>query len=129
MLPVSDCCGGESEARGKLGLAQAECLANGPHVDGRRPLHLNVGDTDCWFSDTDYNEESFFVRYAYFLGANDPYKAFKTTLKAEINEEGWTALNNDTSRPFNKPESYRTAVKVINHLGDEVMKVFRVDGR
>jgi hypothetical protein len=29
----------------------------------------------CWFIDTDYNEESFFVRHAYFLGANDPYKA------------------------------------------------------
>jgi adenine-specific DNA-methyltransferase len=27
----------------------------------------------CWFIDTDYNEESFFVRHAYFLGANDPY--------------------------------------------------------
>ena len=26
----------------------------------------------CWFIDTDYNEESFFVRHAYFLGANDP---------------------------------------------------------
>jgi adenine-specific DNA-methyltransferase len=38
----------------------------------------------CWFVDTDYNEESFFVRHAYFLGASDPYKALKTTLKAEI---------------------------------------------
>jgi hypothetical protein len=67
------------------------------------------------------------VRHAYFLGANDPYKALKTTLKAEVNEEAWATLNSDTSRPFNKPESRRIAVKVINHLGDEVMKVFRVD--
>jgi adenine-specific DNA-methyltransferase len=81
----------------------------------------------CWFIDTDYNEESFFVRHAYFLGANDPYKALKTTLKAEINEEAWETLHSDTSRPFDKPESGRIAVKVINHLGDEVMKVFRVD--
>ena len=80
----------------------------------------------CWFIDTDYNEESFFVRHAYFLGANDPYGALKTTLKAEIDAEAWASLNSDTSRPFKKPKSGRIAVKVINHLGDEVMKVFRV---
>jgi adenine-specific DNA-methyltransferase len=79
-----------------------------------------------WMLDTDYNEESFFVRHAYFLGANDPYKALKTTLKAEIDEEGWASLNSDVSRPFAKPKSGRIAVKVINHLGDEVMKVFAV---
>lgn len=80
----------------------------------------------CWFVDTDYNEESFFVRQAYFLGANDPYKALKTTLKAEINAEAWETLNSDTSRPFEKPASGRMAVKVINHLGDEVMKVYKI---
>jgi adenine-specific DNA-methyltransferase len=81
----------------------------------------------CWFIDTDYNEESFFVRHAYFLGANDPYSALKTTLKAEIDPEAWATLNSDTSRPFDKPKRGRIAVKVINHLGDEVMKVFRVN--
>ena len=80
----------------------------------------------CWFIDSDYNEESFFVRHAYFLGANDPYRALKNSLKAEINEEAWATLNSDTSRPFRRPASGRIAVKVINHLGDEVMKVFRV---
>jgi len=80
----------------------------------------------CWFIDTDYNEESFFVRHAYFLGTSDPYKSLKTTLKAEINEEAWSTLHSDTSRPFDRPRSGRIAVKVINHLGDEVMKVFRV---
>ena len=80
----------------------------------------------CWFIDTDYNEESFFVRHAYFLGANDPYKALKTTLKAEIDADAWASLHSDISRPFDRPESGRIAVKVINHLGDEVMKVFRV---
>ena len=79
----------------------------------------------CWFIDTDYNEESFFVRHAYFLGAGDPYKALKTTLKAEINPDAWATLKSDTSRPFDRPKSGRIAVKVINHLGDEVMKVFR----
>jgi adenine-specific DNA-methyltransferase len=81
----------------------------------------------CWFIDTDYNEESFFVRQAYFLGANDPYSALKTTLKAEINEDAWSSLHSDTSRPFDKPTEGRIAVKVINHLGDEVMKVFKVN--
>jgi adenine-specific DNA-methyltransferase len=103
-------------------------------VKGVDVFHPNTGEVSsdgpdgiaCWFIDTDYNEESFFVRHAYFLGANDPYKALKTTLKAEINEEAWATLNSDTSRPFDKPKSGRIAVKVINHLGDEVMKVFRV---
>ena len=80
----------------------------------------------CWFIDTDYNEESFFVRQAYFLGQNDPYGALKTTLKAEINADTWATLNSDISRPFPMPKSGRSVVKVINHLGDEVMKVFRV---
>jgi adenine-specific DNA-methyltransferase len=80
----------------------------------------------CWFIDTDYNEESFFVRHAYFLGANDPYNALRITLKAEIDAEAWGTLNSDTSRPFRRPKSGRIAVKVINHLGDEVMKVFKV---
>ena len=87
-------------------------------------------DTDgiaCWFVDTDYDSESFFVRHAYFLGANDPYKSLKTTLKAEIDADAWATLRSDTSRPFPRPASGRIAVKVINHLGDEVMKVFRVD--
>jgi adenine-specific DNA-methyltransferase len=86
----------------------------------------NAEGIACWFIDTDYNEESFFVRHAYFLGANDPYSALKTTLKAEINEEAWATLNSDTSRAFPKPKSGRIAVKVINHLGDEVMKVFKI---
>lgn len=80
----------------------------------------------AWFIDTDYNEESFFVRHAYFLGANDPYKSLKTALKAEIDEEAWATLYSDTSRPFERPSHRKIAVKVINHFGDEVMKVFGV---
>ncbi len=103
-------------------------------VKGVDVFHPNTGEIRsdnadgiaCWFVDTDYNEESFFVRHAYFLGATDPYKALKTTLKAEINQEAWETLYSDMSRPFDKPKSGRIAVKVINHLGDEVMKVFRV---
>ena len=81
----------------------------------------------CWFIDTDYNEESFFVRHAYFLGAGDPYKALKMTLKAEIDAEAWESLHSDVSRPFARPKTGRIAVKAINHLGDEVMKVFGVE--
>lgn len=80
----------------------------------------------AWFIDTDYNRESFFVRHAYFMGAGDPYKSLKTSLKAEIDKEAWETLYRDTSRPFARPESGRFAVKVINHFGDEVMKVFEV---
>ena len=80
----------------------------------------------CWFIDTDYDEASFFVRQAYFLGANEPYKSLKTALKAEIDEGAWETLYRDTSRPFPRPETGRIAVKVINHFGDEVLKVFGV---
>ena len=80
-------------------------------VNGVDVFHPSTGEVRsdgadgiaCWFIDTDYNEESFFVRHAYFLGANDPYKALKTTLKAEIDEEAWATLHSDTSRPFDKP--------------------------
>ena len=81
----------------------------------------------AWFIDTDYDSESFFVRHAYFMGANDPYKSLKTSLRDEIDEEAWASLYSDTSRPFSKPENGQFAVKVINHFGDEVMKVFRVE--
>ena len=103
-------------------------------IRGVDVFHPNTGEVRsdgpegiaCWFVDTDYDEESFFVRHAYFLGANDPYKALKTTLKAEIDPDAWATLNSDVSRPFPRPASGRIAVKVINHLGDEAMKVFRV---
>ena len=105
-------------------------------VNGVDVFHPNTGEVRsdgpegiaCWFIDTDYNQESFFVRHAYFLGAGDPYKSLKTTLRAEIDEDAWATLHSATSRPFPRPDSGRIAVKVINHLGDEVMKVFRVGG-
>ena len=103
-------------------------------VNGVDVFHPNTGEVRsdgpdgiaCWFIDTDYNQEAFFVRHAYFLGASDPYKSLRTTLKAEIDADAWESLHSDKSRPFPKPESGRIAVKVINHLGDEVLKVFRV---
>jgi adenine-specific DNA-methyltransferase len=79
-----------------------------------------------WMIDTNYNEESFFVRHCYFTGGNDPYKRLKAALKAEIEPDAWESLYRTESRPFDKPETGKIAVKVINDYGDEVMKVFQV---
>lgn len=98
-------------------------------VDMYKGGEIVSGDADdiaVWFIDTDYNYESFFVRHAYFPGANDPYKALKTTLKAEIDADAWESLKRTRSRPFPRPAGGKVAVKVINHLGDEVMKVVGV---
>jgi adenine-specific DNA-methyltransferase len=113
----------------KAGKDEIRVKINGIDVFKPQTGEIESGGPDSialWMLDTDYNEESFFVRQAYFLGANDPYKALKTSLKAEIDEAAWNTLNSDTSRPFPKPKSGRIAVKVINHLGDEVMKIFNV---
>ncbi|MGY3407276.1 hypothetical protein ACVWZV_003389 [Bradyrhizobium sp. GM5.1] len=102
---------------------------NGVDVFDPNTGDIRSNDTNgiaAWFIDTDYNEESFFVRHAYFLGANDPYKNLKSALQSEIDEDAWATLYSDTSRPFPRPTGRRIAVKVINHFGDEVMKVFGV---
>ncbi|MCW1841571.1 site-specific DNA-methyltransferase [Prosthecomicrobium hirschii] len=82
-------------------------------------------DVAAWFIDDDYDEESFFVRQAYFVG-QDPYDSLKRALKAEIDETAWDEMNATISRPFPRPQSGRICVKVINHFGDEVQKVFEV---
>jgi len=128
-IDILDAATGSKLAKGQAPSGDIRVKVNGVDV-----FHPNTGEVRsdgaegiaCWFIDTDYNEESFFVRHAYFLGASNPYKSLKTTLKAEINAQAWESLNSDTSRPFGQPGSGRIAVKVINHLGDEVMKVFRV---
>ena len=83
-------------------------------------------DLACWFLDTDYDGKSFFVRHAYFVGANDPYKQLKTTLKAEIDPEAWETIQGTVSREFRRPVGGKVAVKVVNHLGDEVVRVLAV---
>lgn len=85
-----------------------------------------MNDVAAWFIDTEYDEESFFVRHAYFVG-DDPYDGLKRALKAEIDETAWAELNSTVSRPFPKPKKGLICVKVINHFGDEVQKVFRLD--
>ena len=91
----------------------------------------STDDIACWFIDTNYNEESFFVRHAYFTGAANekdggPYDRLKRALRAEIDEAAWSDLYSTTSRPFAAPASGKVAVKVINHFGDEVLKVFKI---
>ncbi len=83
-------------------------------------------DIACWFIDTEYNGESFFVRHAYFTGADQPYEKLKRALRAEVDEAAWASLYSTVSRAFDRPKSGKIAVKVINHYGDEVLKVFGV---
>ena len=86
----------------------------------------STDDIACWFLDTAYNEESFFVRHAYFAGAEEPYERLKRALRAEVNEAAWSALYSTKSMPFDRPATGKIAIKVINHYGDEVLKVFDV---
>ncbi|MYA81770.1 MAG: site-specific DNA-methyltransferase [Acidimicrobiales bacterium] len=129
LLPVSSDQAGPAASAEDQGAMQYRVRLRGIDVFDPSTGEVRSDETDgiaCWFVDTDYDHESFFVRHAYFLGANDPYKSLKTTLRAEIDEDAWATLHSDTSRPFPAPETGHIAVKVVNHLGDEVMKVFRV---
>jgi adenine-specific DNA-methyltransferase len=89
----------------------------------------STDDIACWFIDTDYNGESFFVRHAYFTGADEPYEKLKRALRADIDEAAWSSLYSTVSRSFKKPASGKIAVKVINHYGDEVLKVFEIESK
>jgi adenine-specific DNA-methyltransferase len=91
----------------------------------------STDDIACWFIDTEYNGESFFVRHAYFTGAEEPYEKLKRALRAEIDEAAWSSLYSTKSRPFPRPigtggKPGKIAIKVINHYGDEVLKVYEV---
>jgi adenine-specific DNA-methyltransferase len=86
----------------------------------------STDDIACWFIDTNYNGESFFVRHAYFTGADNPYDKLKRALRAEVDESAWSMLYSTKSRPFDPPETGKIAVKVINHYGDEVLNVYEV---
>ena len=88
----------------------------------------STDDIACWFIDSNYNSESFFVRHAYFTGtdADKSYKDLKKALQAEIDKEAWEALYDTKSRPFAPPETGKIAVKIINHHGDEVLKVYDI---
>lgn len=87
----------------------------------------STDDLACWFIDTNYNGESFFVRHAYFLGADEPYEKLKRALRAEVDEAAWSTLYSTKSRPFSHPATGKIAIKVINHYGDEVLKVYEMN--
>jgi len=94
----------------------------------------STDDIACWFIDTNYDQESFFVRHAYFTGSDEPYDKLKRALRADIDEAAWSELYSTTSRPFDPPQGKegkpgKIAVKVINHYGDEVLKVYEVESR
>jgi adenine-specific DNA-methyltransferase len=86
----------------------------------------STDDIACWFIDTDYNGESFFVRHAYFTGADEPYEKLKRALRTEVDESAWATLYSTKSQPFDPPQTGKIAVKVINHYGDEVLKVYDI---
>ena len=86
----------------------------------------SVDDIAAWFLDTNYDGDAFFVRHAYFIGADDPYDKLRRALKADISDEAWSSTNSTVSRPFPRPRSGKIAIKVINHYGDEVLKVVEV---
>ena len=96
--------------------------------DARRGLvrSNDPGEIACWFIDTDYDEEAFFVRHAYFTGADEPYRQLRRALRSEIDESAWERLSRTESLPFAVPASGKIAVKVINHYGDEVLQVYEV---
>jgi adenine-specific DNA-methyltransferase len=88
----------------------------------------STADIACWFIDTAYDNRQFFVRHAYFLGGDDPYDKLRRALRADIDEAAWSSLNSTISRPFPVPDSGCIAIKVINHYGDEILKVYQVQG-
>ena len=113
----------------KLPDGQVSVEINGVDVYDPTTGEIRSSSTDdiaCWFIDTDYNGESFFVRHAYFTGADEPYEKLQRALRAEIDEAAWSSLYSTVSRPFASPATGKIAVKVINHYGDEVLKVFAV---
>jgi adenine-specific DNA-methyltransferase len=121
----------EVKAKGPDGKPTRQLVAEIRGVDVYDPTtgqirNSSTDDIACWFIDTAYNGESFFVRHAYFTGSDEPYKKLQRALRAEINEDAWASLNSTTSRPFPRPETGKIAIKVINHYGDEVLKVFDV---
>lgn len=117
--------GSATEARDRI-----EVELHGVDVFDAAKGEVRASDTSqiaLWMIDTNYNEESFFVRHCYFTGGNDPMKKLKTALKADIDAEAWEQLYRTTSISFDRPPTGKIAVKVINDYGDEVMKVYDVD--
>ncbi|MGG1574529.1 site-specific DNA-methyltransferase [Fictibacillus sp. NRS-1165] len=92
--------------------------------------HIRSSSTEdiaCWFIDTSYNGESFFVRHAYFLGNDKQLEKLKRALKADIDSHVLDSIHSTKSREFKRPTTGKIAIKVINYFGDEVLKVFHIN--
>ena len=88
-----------------------------------------IDDIDCWMVDTDYNEQCFIARQVFFPDNPTLYKALKKMLNNDIDAEEWESAAGTLSHPFPRPDSNKIAVKVINHFGDEVMKIYDLTHR
>jgi len=120
---------GEGERRTQTAANQFTAEIKGVDIYDPTTGQIRNSSTDdiaCWFIDTEYNGESFFVRHAYFTGADEPYEKLKRALRADIDEAAWSSLYSTVSRPFDKPKTGKIAIKVINHYGDEVLKVYQI---
>ena len=126
MRDVWNECPARAEAYGESAVGTPRCGLDVYDPTTGEIRSSSTDDIACWFIDSDYNEESFFVRHAYFTGADEPYKKLQRALKAEIDEAAWSTRYATVSRPFDPPSTGKIAVKVINHYGDEVLKVYSV---
>ena len=68
----------------------------------------STDDIACWFIDTDYNGESFFVRHAYFTGGDEPYDKLKRALRAEIDEAAGRRSTRPSAGPSTPPRPARS---------------------
>jgi adenine-specific DNA-methyltransferase len=121
---------GEPDVDIRVSGGEIEVEVRGVDVYDPTTGEVRSGSTDdiaCWFIDTNYNGESYFVRHAYFTGGNDPYSQLRRALRADVDEDAWASLYSTVSRPFPTPETGKVAIKVINHYGDEVLQVYEID--
>jgi hypothetical protein len=79
----------------------------------------STDDIACWFIDTDYNGESFFVRHAYFTGADEPYDKLKRALRADIDEAAWSSLGEPPLRQAHIGEDGRESHQPLRRRGAE----------
>ncbi len=69
----------------------------------------STDDIAAWFLDTDYDGDAFFVRHAYFTGADDPYDRLRKALggRHQRRSLGDRQLNGQPSLPTPEDRQYR----------------------
>ena len=71
--------------------------------------HSSVDDIAAWFLDTDYDGDAFFVRHAYFTGADDPYDKLCASPEGRHIDEAWATVNTRQSAGrFRRPPRARS---------------------